>query len=132
MSDSYTVAKTAMDKVIKDSPSTKIRGSVHNLYTTKALQLSRDRIGNVTFDQTDIEDEALIYYNSSTSAYECRKIEWITAADMAAYNLLAFDTDYHAMDYIEITDNGYGQTELRRYIDGAIRTISKYQTVEAG
>ena len=132
MSRTYAQIKTDIDTYLTNNPAVKVRLNVHNTYLTEALQLARDRIGNVTFDQTDIEDEVLIYYDSATGTYKNRKIQWHTVADLTAYAALAFDTDYFAMDYIEITDNGYGQTELRRYIDGAIRTISKYTSVTTG
>lgn len=132
MSDSAATIQTAMDLVLKNNPPVKIRGAVHNTQLKAVLDHSSDRVGDVTFDQTAIADEVLIYYDSASSTYKLRKIQWHTVANMTLYNALVFDTDYYAMDYIQITDNGYGQTEIKRYINGAIRTISKYTSVTQG
>ncbi len=133
MSLTYADTKADIDEALQNSPPVKTRaGDTHNPLLTKVLQHSRDRMADITVNLSGLVNESLIYYDSGTSTWKVRKIQWVTVANLTEFGALAFETDYFPMDYIQITNNGFGQTEIQRYISGSLRIISKFTSVTLG
>jgi len=126
MADDHSTIKASLDANLTNNPSTKIRGSVHNTLASAILDYAKDRLNDKTIDNTGLSDECYLVYDNTSSTWIVRKVQWHVYANVAAFEADNLDVDYFPMDYIQIIENGYGQTEIRRYVDGDMRVISKY------
>jgi len=122
----YSDVKSAIDSLFFNNVTPEIRGNPSNNVFTIMSLYSRDFLGDRILDQTGLVDECLIVYDQVSNTYIVKPVQWITVADIAAFNALVLGNDYNSMDYIEILENGFGQVEIKRYIGGVMRTISKY------